>query len=119
MRFITVLSALVFLAVFSSTVVAQETVEWSLPLTADGQPDLQGVWDFRTLTPLQRPDDRGDQATLTEEEAAQIEQRSAMSSWDDFIVGSMDKQNVFTFCIHNVFLSTKTLSTKITHITIK
>jgi hypothetical protein len=23
--------------------------------TADGQPDLQGVWDFRTVTPMERP----------------------------------------------------------------
>ena len=26
--------------------------------TPDGQPDLQGVWDFRTMTPLQRPEDQ-------------------------------------------------------------
>ena len=82
MRFITVLRALVFLTVVSSTVVAQEAAEWSLPRTADGHPDIQGVWDFRTLTPLQRPDDREGQATLTEEEAAQIEQRSAQSAID-------------------------------------
>src|SRR4051812_42041587 len=25
------------------------------PRTADGQPDLQGIWDFRTVTPLERP----------------------------------------------------------------
>ena len=24
--------------------------------TAWGAPDLQGVWDFRTLTPMERPD---------------------------------------------------------------
>ena len=66
MRFSTVLRALVFLTVVSSTVVAQEAAEWSLPRTADGHPDIQGVWDFRTLTPLQRPDDREGQATLTE-----------------------------------------------------
>ena len=44
------------------------------PRTAWGAPDLQGVWDFRTATPLERPEDRGDQAFLTEEEAATIEQ---------------------------------------------
>ena len=44
------------------------------PRTAWGAPDLQGVWDFRTATPLERPEDRGDQAFLTEEEAAAIEQ---------------------------------------------
>ena len=44
-----------------------------VPRLPDGAPDLQGVWDFRTLTPLQRPDDRADQAELTAEEAAEIE----------------------------------------------
>ena len=32
------------------------------PRLPDGKPDLQGVWDFRTLTPLQRPEDQVDQA---------------------------------------------------------
>ena len=41
-----------------------------------GRPDLQGVWDFRTATPLQRPEDRAEQALLTEEEAANIEQEA-------------------------------------------
>ena len=44
-----------------------------VPRLADGTPDLQGVWDFRTLTPLQRPEDRADQAELTAEEAAELE----------------------------------------------
>ncbi len=26
------------------------------PRTPWGEPDLQGVWDYRTLTPLQRPE---------------------------------------------------------------
>ena len=30
------------------------------PRLPDGKPDLQGVWDFRTLTPLQRPEDQAD-----------------------------------------------------------
>ncbi len=45
-----------------------------VPQTAWGAPDLQGVWDFRTITPLERPEDLGDQAVLTVEEAAQREQ---------------------------------------------
>ena len=46
------------------------------PRTPWGAPDLQGVWDFRTATPLQRPEDRAEQALLTEEEAANIEQEA-------------------------------------------
>ena len=44
------------------------------PQTAWGAPDLQGVWDFRTITPLERPEDLGDKAFLTAEEAANQEQ---------------------------------------------
>ena len=40
------------------------------PRTAWGAPDLQGVWDFRTLTPMQRPSSQADRGFLTEEEAA-------------------------------------------------
>ena len=41
-----------------------------LPRTPWGAPDLQGVWDFRTLTPLERPEALADKAFLSEEEAA-------------------------------------------------
>ncbi len=55
------------------------------PRTPWGQPDLQGIWDFRTITPLQRPEDRGDQEFLTEEEAASLEQAAvdrALRLWE-------------------------------------
>lgn len=42
--------------------------------TSWGDPDLQGVWDFRTITPLERPEALGDKAVLTPEEAAEFEQ---------------------------------------------
>ena len=44
------------------------------PRTAWGEPDLQGVWDFRTLTPMERPDELSDKQVLTAEEAAQFQQ---------------------------------------------
>ena len=47
------------------------------PRLADGAPDLQGVWDFRTLTPLQRPAEQADKAVLTAEEAAVVEAAAA------------------------------------------
>ena len=44
------------------------------PQTSWGAPDLQGIWDFRSITPLERPEDRADQEFLSEEEAANLEQ---------------------------------------------
>src|SRR5262245_21123922 len=46
---------------------------WMPSRTPDGQPDLQGVWAIRSLTPLQRPADLAGKAVLTEEEAAAYE----------------------------------------------
>ncbi|MCE2540937.1 MAG: hypothetical protein J4G16_11290, partial [Acidobacteria bacterium] len=45
------------------------------PRTADGQPDISGIWTNDTLTPLERPARLGDQAFYTEEQAAEIERR--------------------------------------------
>ena len=47
------------------------------PRTAWGKPDLQGVWDFATLTPMERPAALAGQERLTEEDVANIVARSA------------------------------------------
>jgi hypothetical protein len=41
--------------------------------TPDGYPDLQGTWDYATITPLERPKQLGDKAFLTDAEAAEYE----------------------------------------------
>ena len=45
----------------------------ALPRTPDGKPDLQGIWDFRTITPMQRPTDLAGKDVLNEQEAAEFE----------------------------------------------
>ncbi len=52
-------------ALIAAPALAQET-----PRTPWGAPDLQGVWDFRTITPMERPRDLAEQEFLTAEEAA-------------------------------------------------
>ena len=79
-RFRTATSALIlgfaFLLISTPTVAAE--ADPSEPRrTSNGRPDLEGVWDFRTLTPLVRPEDKADQAVLSEEEAAEIESNAA------------------------------------------
>jgi hypothetical protein len=48
---------------------------WSVPRTVDGQPDLQGVWDYRTLTPLERPKEYAGVEFLSDEQVAELERR--------------------------------------------
>ena len=55
-----------------ATTGAQTGASGTVPRTAWGQPDLQGVWDFRTLTPMERPEELADKQVLTAEEAAQF-----------------------------------------------
>ena len=66
----TVASAVVILTLGAVPAIAQGDA----PRTTWGQPDLQGVWDFRSITPMQRPEDLADKEFLTPEEAAELEQ---------------------------------------------
>jgi hypothetical protein len=47
------------------------------PRTADGHPDLQGFYDLATLTPLERPAIFGNNLTLTQQQANQLEKQVA------------------------------------------
>ncbi len=56
-----------------------------LARTPWGAPDLQGVWDFRTLTPFERPAALEDKAVYTAEEVAAFESRrlAELAALDD------------------------------------
>ena len=69
-RVLTPMFLILFLA--AGTVAAEE---WAAPHTADGQPDLQGIWANNSATPLERPEAFGDKATLTDEELADLKRR--------------------------------------------
>ena len=50
---------------------------YKVPRTAEGQPDLQGVWNFSTATPLERPSEFGGKQVLSDDEAEEFAQREA------------------------------------------
>jgi hypothetical protein len=56
-----------------------------VPRTPDGHPDLSGVWDYRTITPLERPKELGNKAFFTAEEAAQYEKQENQRQNRDLI----------------------------------
>ena len=70
------------IALASLPVVGQiQTGAAGIPRLAAGRPDLRGVWDFRTLTPLQRPTELvADKGFFTEEEAAEFVSRRVRES---------------------------------------
>jgi hypothetical protein len=49
---------------------------WTVPRTADGHPNFEGIWTNATVTPLERPADLAGKQFLTEAEAAEFERRT-------------------------------------------
>ncbi|MEX2132457.1 MAG: hypothetical protein WD772_13325, partial [Pseudohongiellaceae bacterium] len=44
---------------------------YRVPLTEYGHPDLQGVWNYSSTTPLERPEELGDKEFLSADEIAE------------------------------------------------
>ena len=74
-RFAVVMALFALLPLAAAPAVAQD--EWTVPRTADGQPDLQGIWTNNSATPMERPEQLGDKARLTDEELADLTARIA------------------------------------------
>jgi hypothetical protein len=70
---VTVVAALMLVA---GTAWAQSSGSAEVPRTPWGTPDLGGIFDYSSITPMQRPENLADQEYLTEEQAAALEQAS-------------------------------------------
>ena len=75
---ISVVSVLIVIGA-SATAMAQLTrvadTTWTVSRTADGQPDLQGIWGNKTLTPMERRNNDEGKTFLSDEEIAHINQQ--------------------------------------------
>jgi hypothetical protein len=60
----------------SSVHTSAQTSAAAASRTADGRRDLQGVWNFSTITALERPAEFAGKATMTAEDAAAFEKRT-------------------------------------------
>ena len=58
-------------------VVGQTPDNVEIPRTESGQPDLQGVWNFSSNVPMQRPERFGEREFMTAEEVAELRTRLA------------------------------------------
>ena len=93
-RILTVLAVVVAIAALAPVSVDAQSV----PRTPWGAPDLQGVWDFRSLTPMERPDDLADTEVFTAEEAAEFSEASIRRrSRDNDTSGRVVPYNDFWF----------------------
>src|SRR5881394_263142 len=57
----------------SSAVLLAQSPKPPLPRLSDGHPDLQGIWDFRSSTPLERPARFAGREFMTPEEIVEYE----------------------------------------------
>jgi hypothetical protein len=53
------------------------SVDRATPRTPWGDPDLQGTWDYKTITPLERPAAMAGRQFLTDAEKSELEKRAA------------------------------------------
>src|SRR5919198_5858595 len=69
------LSVLAAAFAFAAALVSAQSTRSAIPRTADGHPDLTGIYDLATLTPVERPN--GAPAVYTEAEAKKLERQVA------------------------------------------
>jgi hypothetical protein len=77
---------------------------WNVPRTPDGKPDLQGVWGNNAVTPMTRPTQWKDKASLTDAEVQELKALAARyvdlgkdAIFGDFVQLVLDAKSKGTF----------------------
>lgn len=75
MKSLTQTLAAALICTIGPVALAQDGGDFEVPRTQWGQPDLQGVWNFSSNVPMQRPERYGDRQFMTDEEVAELRAR--------------------------------------------
>lgn len=83
---------LLSLSLISIGVTAKAGADYDTPKNAWGDPDLSGVWNFASNTPMQRPEKWGDQEFLTSEQLQEeiTRQRASARAADERAAKAVD-----------------------------
>ena len=73
-----VVGLLLLVAAVAAPAAAQDARKWSTPRTPWGEPDLQGTYSNRTITPFERPANVNGREFFTKEEVAGLESRGVI-----------------------------------------
>ena len=73
-----------------------KTNTWKTPRTPDGQPDLQGVWNYASGTPLERPEAFAGRPFLKDDEVAEAEKQLQERGKAQTTLVTLDTDHVFS-----------------------
>jgi hypothetical protein len=66
-----------------ASIATQSPPGWKVPRLPDGRPDLQGVWENNSATPLERPRELAGKPRLTDAELEDLKRRAAQTFGPD------------------------------------
>ena len=84
LRLVTCLFLVTVISLIPIIALGQTGASGSAPRAGWGTPDLSGVWNYNSLTPLERPSEYEGREFLTEEEAAGIIQEAVENEGQDY-----------------------------------
>src|SRR5690349_12531084 len=111
------LAAMITVMALASTLGARQTAKPSATAAAEartpwGDPDISGIWDAFTLTPLERPAKYAGRTTLTDKEVEELTKELYAGQLEDQPRSGNDEHDVAGAYNHSVFMEHVTKFTK-------